>query len=344
MLLASIASIRTITGAIEEEYANSEANSGQCDGYVTDHTDLTSDIDESEYRRELLNDRWRLLFDKFDPEGFGEIPVQDFLVALSSPEWQAEIPENKREILLLRAKEIRIDAVTFQDFVNVMSGKRTRSFKCAVHHRDREVCSENDFHLLTDEPPLFRRMVRMIGDEFLTEERDRKYYADHYTCCPPPLFIILITLVEMAPPAVQSGRAGGRGSTAGDGARQPEDRRRVHGRCARRFSGYISLRHGRVPGGCQRRCVRTAGRASRQRDAQLQQHGVWHRAPHRHLHHRERRRGLRHLRQVRSRAAGTAGGLRLGVGTTGRPAGFVRGALDRGAGGPDDRSAGAQEL
>ncbi|XP_058804831.1 protein rhomboid isoform X3 [Phymastichus coffea] len=78
-----------------------------------------------------------------------------------------------------------------------MSGKRTRSFKCAVHHRDREVCSENDFHLLTDEPPLFRRMVRMIGDEFLTEERDRKYYADHYTCCPPPLFIILITLVEL---------------------------------------------------------------------------------------------------------------------------------------------------
>lgn len=38
-----------------------------------------------------------------------------------------------------------------------MSGKRTRSFKCAVHHRDREVCSENDFHLLVHEPPLFRR-------------------------------------------------------------------------------------------------------------------------------------------------------------------------------------------
>lgn len=44
------------------------------------------------------------------------------------------------------------------------------------------------------------RMVRMIGDEFLTEERDRKYYADHYTCCPPPLFIILITLVEVSTP------------------------------------------------------------------------------------------------------------------------------------------------
>ncbi|XP_047344082.1 rhomboid-related protein 3 isoform X2 [Vespa velutina] len=201
MLLASGASIPTIAGAVEEEeeYARSEANSAHYDGYVTDHTDLASeiDIDESEYRRELLNDKWRMLFDKFDPEGFGEIPLEDFLVALKSAEWKAEIPTNKRDILLARAKESKVDAITFQDFVNVMSGKRTRSFKCAVHHRDREVCSENDFHLLVHEPPLFRRMVRMIGDEFLTEERDRKYYADHYTCCPPPLFIILITLVEL---------------------------------------------------------------------------------------------------------------------------------------------------
>ncbi|XP_024872898.1 protein rhomboid [Temnothorax curvispinosus] len=201
MLLANGASIPTIAGAVEEEeeYARSEANSVQYDGYVTDHTDLASevDIDESEYRRELLNDKWRMLFDKFDPEGFGEIPLEDFLAALRSPEWKAEIPTNKRDILLTRAKESRVEAVTFQDFVNVMSGKRTRSFKCAVHHRDREICSENDFHLLVHEPPLFRRMVRMIGDEFLTEERDRKYYADHYTCCPPPLFIILITLVEL---------------------------------------------------------------------------------------------------------------------------------------------------
>jgi hypothetical protein len=56
MLLASGASIPTITGAIEEEYANCEANCSHCNGYITDHTDLASDFDESEYRRELLND------------------------------------------------------------------------------------------------------------------------------------------------------------------------------------------------------------------------------------------------------------------------------------------------
>ncbi|KAI4503320.1 hypothetical protein M0802_001542 [Mischocyttarus mexicanus] len=122
MLLASGASIPTIAGAVEEEdYARSEANSAHYDGYVTDHTDLASeiDIDESEYRRELLNDKWRMLFDKFDPEGFGEIPLEDFLVALKSAEWKTEIPANKRDILLVRAKESKVDAITFQDFVNV---------------------------------------------------------------------------------------------------------------------------------------------------------------------------------------------------------------------------------
>lgn len=92
--------------------------------------------------------KWRMLFDKvciiallqtylsvfggpdldfvyilfqFDPEGFGEIPLEDFLAALRSPEWKAEIPTNKRDILLTRAKESRVEAVTFQDFVNVVS-------------------------------------------------------------------------------------------------------------------------------------------------------------------------------------------------------------------------------
>uniref|UniRef100_A0A182FHU1 Rhomboid-like protein n=1 Tax=Anopheles albimanus TaxID=7167 RepID=A0A182FHU1_ANOAL len=89
----------------------------------------------------------------------------------------------------------RMDARTMQR-KSVMSGKRSRSFKCAVHHRDREVCSENDFHLIFEDPPLFRRMVHVIAMEVLPEERDRKYYADNYSCCPPPLFVILVTFVE----------------------------------------------------------------------------------------------------------------------------------------------------
>lgn len=41
-------------------------------------------------------------------------------------------------------------------------------------------------------------MVHVIAMEVLPEERDRKYYADNYSCCPPPLFVILVTLVEVS--------------------------------------------------------------------------------------------------------------------------------------------------
>ncbi|XP_050423690.1 protein rhomboid isoform X2 [Adelges cooleyi] len=78
-----------------------------------------------------------------------------------------------------------------------MSGKRRRSFKCAIHHRDKEVNSLNDFHILIKKPTLRQKMVRLVADEFLTDERDRKYYADNYRCCPPPLFILMITIFEL---------------------------------------------------------------------------------------------------------------------------------------------------
>ncbi|KAK5640852.1 hypothetical protein RI129_009399 [Pyrocoelia pectoralis] len=165
--------------------------------YDTDNTDLGSEPDENEMKRELLRDQWRQFFDQFDREGFGEIPWPDLVTVLGQPEFRQRVGTGKSEVLLEKARTATTPAITFQDFVNVMTGKRSRSFKCAVHHRDREVSSENDFHLLLVEPPLFRRMVQIIAEEFLTDERDRKYYADHYTCCPPPLFIIIITLVEL---------------------------------------------------------------------------------------------------------------------------------------------------
>ncbi|KAK6624241.1 hypothetical protein RUM44_011100 [Polyplax serrata] len=54
----------------------------------------------------------------------------------------------------------------------------------------------------------FCQMVRLIANEFLTEERDRKYYADHYTCCPPPLFILLVTLIERKLRVLSENRSG----------------------------------------------------------------------------------------------------------------------------------------
>lgn len=63
---------------------------------------------------------------QFDPEGFGEIPVDDFIEALKSPEFLANVPPNKRDILYdraLKAKTSKAEAISFQDFVNVVSNQ-----------------------------------------------------------------------------------------------------------------------------------------------------------------------------------------------------------------------------
>ncbi|XP_048733353.1 protein rhomboid-like isoform X2 [Ostrea edulis] len=45
--------------------------------------------------------------------------------------------------------------------------------------------------------PCFQKMVRYIAKNYLTRDGDRQYYADRYTCCPPPWFIPAITLAEI---------------------------------------------------------------------------------------------------------------------------------------------------
>ncbi|KAG8326814.1 hypothetical protein J6590_032647, partial [Homalodisca vitripennis] len=58
---------------------------------------------------------------KYDPEGFGEIPWDDFVEVLKTPEFVEEVTPNKRDILAERAQDRRTTAITFQDFVNVVS-------------------------------------------------------------------------------------------------------------------------------------------------------------------------------------------------------------------------------
>ncbi|RZC37746.1 hypothetical protein BDFB_011260 [Asbolus verrucosus] len=124
--------IATITGSLAS-FPDHEP-----DHYDTDHTDLASESDEAELRRVLLRDQWRQFFDKvspangprplsrplrfqYDPEGFGEIPWSDLMAAMSDPEFRHRVGTGKREILLEKARTASTPAITFQDFVNVVS-------------------------------------------------------------------------------------------------------------------------------------------------------------------------------------------------------------------------------
>merc|ERR1719195_203559 len=106
-----------------------------------DYDGLDEDEDQL-FSLRPIRDEWRQLFDKYDPEGFGEIPLDDFEVALETRDFLEAISPGKLIILQDKAvqfREMGISAVTFQDFVNTLSGKRTLSFKCAMHCRHRQI-------------------------------------------------------------------------------------------------------------------------------------------------------------------------------------------------------------
>eukprot|EP00058_Branchiostoma_floridae_P013672 XP_002599160.1 hypothetical protein BRAFLDRAFT_118864 [Branchiostoma floridae] len=82
-----------------------------------------------------------------------------------------------------------------------MSNKRRNSFRSAVLSRDR--CLNNgdvsSYQLVQpDDLPrtCFQKSVHRVAKEVLTEESDRKIYSDYYSCFPPPLLMIILSLVQ----------------------------------------------------------------------------------------------------------------------------------------------------
>lgn len=92
-----------------------------------------------------------------------------------------------------------------------MSNKRSNSFRQAILQGNRRLCSK----ALLEEKGLnlSQRLIRHVAYETLPREIDRKWYYDSYTCCPPPWFMITVTLLEAR---TWMGDVGG-----GKGAAQP---------------------------------------------------------------------------------------------------------------------------
>ncbi|CAG0894794.1 unnamed protein product, partial [Cyprideis torosa] len=150
-----------------------------------------------ELKRKCLEDVSQDLRSKFDCEGFGEIPCDVFLqTVIPDEKFRTQIDPDKLEVLRVKALANPTSVITVQAFIDVVTGKRTRSYKCAVHCQDGEVYSLNDYKIQIEPQAPFDKMVRIVAGEFLQEERDRKYYADQYRCWPPPLFVFFVTLIE----------------------------------------------------------------------------------------------------------------------------------------------------
>ncbi|KAK7113067.1 rhomboid-related protein 3-like [Littorina saxatilis] len=146
--------------------------------------------------------KWKPLFDQYDPYRRGEILIEDFAYLLRHPQIRAEMDSHTLDVLEVKANEPCRTTVSYQEFVNLLSNRRNPSFRLAVESRVEGEVWTGSVVLRSAETrarpdTCFRRMVRRLAKDFLTDEADRRYYADRYTCCPPPLFVPIITLLEV---------------------------------------------------------------------------------------------------------------------------------------------------
>ncbi|XP_054159196.1 protein rhomboid-like [Oppia nitens] len=73
-----------------------------------------------------------------------------------------------------------------------------QTFETKLSFEDKNITQEFDRPSTPIKDTIcLNKMVKVIGRHFLHDERDRKYFADSYSCRPPTLFIITITLIEL---------------------------------------------------------------------------------------------------------------------------------------------------
>ncbi|KAG2458705.1 RHBL3 protein, partial [Polypterus senegalus] len=132
------------------------------------------------------------LLRQFDPDNSGYISTEKFRSLLRTH--ASELDPHKLEVLLALADNNADGKICYQDFVNLMSNKRSNSFRRAILQGSRKLKGTP----LLEEPGLnaSQRLIRHVAYETLPREIDRKWYYDSYTCWPPPCFMITVTIVE----------------------------------------------------------------------------------------------------------------------------------------------------
>ncbi|XP_051888975.1 rhomboid-related protein 3 [Pristis pectinata] len=138
-------------------------------------------------------DHWKVLFDQFDPANTGYISREKFQGLLQTH--GSELEPQKLEVLLALADSSSEGRVCYQDFVNLMSNKRSNSFRRAILLGNRRLRANS----LLEETGLTlgQRFIRHVAYETLPRGLDRRWYYDSYTCCPPPWFMITVTVLEI---------------------------------------------------------------------------------------------------------------------------------------------------
>ncbi|ERE68678.1 Rho GTPase 2 [Cricetulus griseus] len=143
-----------------------------------------------------------LMFDSSDPKTFvhcATIYKASFIGAdtFAGLVHSHELPldPTKLDMLVALAQSNERGQVCYQELVDLISSKRSSSFKRAIANGQRALPRDG----LLDEPGLgiYKRFVRYVAYEILPCEVDRRWYFYRHRSCPPPVFMASVTLAQI---------------------------------------------------------------------------------------------------------------------------------------------------
>ncbi|KAL3877380.1 hypothetical protein ACJMK2_035098 [Sinanodonta woodiana] len=137
----------------------------------------------------------------YDLHSQGQLTLPTLRDLMADPELWGSVDNHMMEVLEMKCITNIPQVLSYQEFINIMSNRRSPSFRLAVESPDKAtilsvsncICQRDTQHSSS----CFDKMVRKIARKYLTDDIDRQYYEDQYTCCPPPLFVPIITFVEV---------------------------------------------------------------------------------------------------------------------------------------------------
>ncbi|XP_023377066.1 rhomboid-related protein 1 isoform X1 [Pteropus vampyrus] len=130
---------------------------------------------------------------QLDPENTGFIGADTFTGLVHSHE--LPLDPAKLDMLVALAQSNDRGQVCYQELVDLISSKRSSSFKRAIANGQRALPQDG----LLDEPGLgvYKRFVRYVAYEILPREVDRHWYFYRHRSCPPPVFMASVTLAQI---------------------------------------------------------------------------------------------------------------------------------------------------
>ncbi|KAL0984335.1 hypothetical protein UPYG_G00140160 [Umbra pygmaea] len=136
---------------------------------------------------------FQLIQEQLDPDNTGFIAVENFTSLVEHHELQLD--PSKLDMLFALVQSNEDGQVCYQELIELMSSKRSSSFRRAIANGRRTLQRE----ILLDETGLgvYKRFVRYVAYEILPCETDRRWYFHQNRLCPPPVFMAIITIVQI---------------------------------------------------------------------------------------------------------------------------------------------------